>query len=54
MSCIPTAKITAMTIPPIKPSIVFLGEISGHNLFFPNFLPTKYAPESVVQTTNKQ
>ena len=37
------------TKPPKKPSIVFLGETDGNNLFFPKFLPTKKANESFTQ-----
>lgn len=41
----PTTK--ALTIPPINPSTVLFGLISGHNFRFPIALPMKYAPESV-------
>ena len=37
--------------PPIKPSIVLFGLITGHNLCFPNNFPKIYAPVSVSQTT---
>ena len=36
-----------------KPSIVFLGLISGQSLFFPKNLPQKYAPVSDIQATAK-
>ena len=39
-------------IPPIAPSIVFLGLIVGHNLCFPNLTPTKYAKASDKQAPN--
>ena len=39
-------------IPPIKPSIVLLGDI-GERDFFPNDLPTKYEPISLA-TIKKQ
>ena len=34
-------QITENINPPIKPSIVFLGDTEGNNLFFPKFFPTK-------------
>ena len=41
-----------MTLPPIEPSQVLFGEIAV-SLCLPICLPTKYAPESVIQTIKK-
>jgi hypothetical protein len=34
-------QITENNSPPIKPSIVFLGETEGNSLCFPKFFPTR-------------
>ena len=41
------------TIPPMAPSIVLLGLTQGDNLFFPKYLPEKYAPTSHDQAIPK-
>ena len=43
-------KITAKTVPPIDPSILFLGLILGRIFFSPNFVPKKKAAVSHSQT----
>ena len=40
-------KTVPKTIPPIEPSIVFLGESLGINLCLPKNTPAKYAPVSL-------
>ena len=42
-----------MIAPPMLPSQDFLGEILWNNFFFPNKIPTKYAPISLIQIRNK-
>lgn len=44
-----TANNDANAAPPSRPSQDFPGEMLGINLCFPSGLPTKYAPESLVQ-----
>ncbi len=44
---------THTAMPPINPSMVFFGLISGQSLFFPKNLPQKYAPVSDIHATAK-
>ena len=44
-------KIHDIKIPPMDPSIVFLGEMRSFNLCLPKQKPIKYAPISVKQDT---
>lgn len=44
----------AEAAPPKKPSQDFLGETLSNNFVFPNFVPAKYAPESLAHKINKE
>lgn len=50
----PNEIIKEIITPPTKPSIVFLGEILGQNLCFPNKTPIKNAPTSLKHVPSKK